>query len=52
MHLSLNQIHKFKEIYHRHFGEELSDVVAYQKAVKLVRLMEIILRQKADKLPK
>jgi len=49
MSIPIEQVHKFQELYRHHFGEELSDEVAYRKAIKLVRLMEIVLHYEADK---
>ncbi len=40
--ISDKQIQKFKALYRKHFGIELSDEEAQEKGSKLVRLMEII----------
>jgi len=36
------QLDKFKALYKKHFNEELSQQDAYDKAVKLVRMMQIV----------
>jgi hypothetical protein len=48
MRLSTEQIHKFQELYRQKFGDELSYEVAYDKAIKLTQMMEIILRHKTQ----
>ncbi len=40
--LSDEQIKKFQAIYKNRFGTEISKEEAYEKGVKLVRLMELI----------
>lgn len=47
MRLSAEQIHKFQELHRQKFGEELSYEVAYDKAIRLVRMLEIILNRRA-----
>lgn len=36
-------VNKFKEIYKKHFGKELSREEALEKCLKLTRLMELLL---------
>ena len=36
------QLTKFKALYKKHFGEELSPEDAYEKATKLIRMMQIV----------
>ena len=40
--LSDEQIRKFQMLYKKHFGKEISREEAYEKGVKLVRLVELI----------
>ena len=40
--LSSENIKKFKEIYRTRFGIELDDQEAYEKGIKLIRLLMII----------
>ena len=40
--LSPEHIKKFKEIYRMKFGKEISDQEAYEKGIKLIRLLMII----------
>jgi hypothetical protein len=49
MQLSTKQVHKFQELYRQKFGEKLSYEVAHEKAIKLVRLIEIISKHKTSK---
>jgi hypothetical protein len=39
--LSKEQIAKFKKLYKKRFGKDLSDAEAYESAIKLVRLVEL-----------
>jgi hypothetical protein len=40
--LTTKQIEKFRDLYKAHFGKEISRKQAYEKGVKLVRLVELI----------
>ena len=40
--LSTEQVNKFKEIYKKNFGKELSQDEALDKATKLARMFELI----------
>lgn len=40
--LSDEQIKKFQELYKNRFGEEISREVAYEKAIKLIQLVELV----------
>ncbi len=40
--ISNEQLTKFRELYKKHFGEEISIEEAYQSAAKLLRLVELI----------
>lgn len=42
MHISDKQLAKFKALYKSHFGEDLTPQDALDKAIKLVRMMEIV----------
>jgi len=42
--LTDEQLEKFRQIYQRNTGYEISRAEAYEKAVKLIRLIEIIVR--------
>ncbi len=42
--LSNEQITKFQALYRSHFGREISQKEAYEKGVKLVRLMQLTYR--------
>jgi len=42
--LSNEQITKFQTLYKNRFGKEISQEEAYEKGVKLVRLMKLIYR--------
>lgn len=42
MNISEAQLTNFKALYKKHFGEELSQEDAYEKALKLVRIMQLI----------
>ncbi len=46
--LSDEQIKKFQAIYRNRFGTEISKEKAYEKGVKLVRLMELIYKPMAQ----
>ena len=50
MSLLVEQVQKFQQLYREEFGEDLSYEVAYDKGIKLVRLMEIILKNEDRKL--
>jgi hypothetical protein len=39
------QLEKFKTLYKNHFGEELSDQEALEQATKLLRLVEIVIKE-------
>jgi hypothetical protein len=41
-HITDEQLAKFKALYKKHFGEELTEQDALDKAIKLVRIMEIV----------
>jgi len=40
--LTSDEVKKFKEIYKKNFGEELSDQEALEKGMKLVNLMKAV----------
>ena len=40
--LSDKQIKKFRMLYKKHFGKNISKKEAYEKATKLIRLIELI----------
>jgi len=42
MKLSKERLEEFKDIYYKHYGEKLNDEDAYEKASKLVGLLEKI----------
>ncbi len=42
MKLSKEAIEKFKEIYKKKYGEEISDEEAYEKGRRLIRLVKLI----------
>lgn len=44
MQLSQNAINEFKEIYFTEFGEDISDVEANRKGLKLLNLIKLIYR--------
>ena len=50
MQLSDRQTEKFRLLYKKHFGIEISKKEAYEKGIKLVQLMKIVYKpiKKAD----
>ena len=50
MHLTEDDITQFQTLYQKHFGEEISRERAHEEGIKLVRLMQLILKPmtKAD----
>lgn len=42
MHITNNQLSKFKALYRAHFGESLSSQEALDKAMKLLVMMKIV----------
>lgn len=44
MKISEAQLTSFKALYKQHFGEELSQKDALEKALKLVRMMQLVYR--------
>ena len=44
MHITNNQLSKFKALYRAHFGENLSSQDALDKAMKLLVMMKIVYR--------
>lgn len=42
MNISEAQLTSFKALYKKHFGEELSQEEALEKALKLVRMMQLV----------
>jgi len=42
MNISEAQLTSFKVLYKQHFGEELNHKDAYEKALKLVRMMQLV----------
>lgn len=47
--LSDFQISKFRELYKKRFGKEISREEAYEKGVKLIRLVELIYKPITEK---
>lgn len=47
--LSDQQVEKFRTLYKNRFGKEISREAAYEKGVKLIRLMEIIYKPMMEK---
>lgn len=47
MHLSDEHITEFQVLYRKHFGTDISKADAMEKGIRLVRLMEIVLKQEA-----
>lgn len=43
------QLAEFKALYKKHFNEELPEDIALEKAIQLVRLMEIIYKPMTEK---
>lgn len=41
-HITSERLTKFKALYKKHFGEDLTEQDALDKAIKLVRIMEIV----------
>jgi len=42
MQISKERLEEFKDMYYRHFGERISDQIAYERASRLVRLIEAV----------
>lgn len=51
MNLTNEDITKFQNLYKKYFGEEISKEEAYQKGMRLIRLLKIIIKnnQKNEK---
>jgi len=49
MRLSSEDIEKFKSLYKMLFGKEVSNEDAYEKGIKLLRLMKVIYRPMTEK---
>ena len=49
--LTDEQIKKFQELYKNRFGEEISREVAYEIAMKLIQLIELVYKPTEDKEP-
>ncbi len=49
MQLSDENISKFQMLHKKHFGDEIGKDVAYEKGIRLVRLMEIVLKSDIKK---
>ena len=47
--INKEHLQKFKDLYLKHFGEELSDQEALESTTKLVRLMKVIYRPLSKK---
>ncbi len=47
--ISKEHLVKFKELYKKHFNEELSDEDALEKAIKLRRMVEIVYQPITEK---
>jgi hypothetical protein len=47
MKISEEQVSKFQLVYEKHFGENISKEEALTKGIRIVRLVEIILKEKA-----
>lgn len=50
MNISETQLTAFKALYKKHFGEELNQQDAYEKATKLVRMMHLVYRPMTKRL--
>jgi hypothetical protein len=49
MQLTASQINKFKEIWKKQFGVEISEKEAKEQGLKMVRLVEAVLKPENDK---
>ena len=47
--ISKKNLQKFKELYKKHFNEDLSDEDALEKAIKLRRMVEIVYQPITEK---
>ncbi len=47
--ISKEQLEKFKDIYRKRFGKDISDQEALEKGAKLIRLMKIIYKPMTKK---
>jgi hypothetical protein len=45
--LSAEQVESFQELYRNRFGKDISKEEAYEQGVKLVKLMELVLKAMA-----